>query len=331
MYRRSISVGVLAALLLTGVAFLGARLASPSPAFAASKEIQELQRDVAQLQDMVRQLQRSQDEKFASLQTLVQQSLNSANDANKAVAVIQNGFQQNLRDMETKVVAPVAGLSQRIDGLADSFHTTQQAVTDLAGTIARIQTQLTDINNQLKVIQTPAAAPPPQPGMGQGPGQGGLAPQGMPVASNAPCMGAVDLLTNADRDYNGGNLTLALQDYAEYLRCHGNTAEAPKAQYYIGWIHYGQGDFESAVNDFDAVLEKYSSDNRYRPQAFYYKGVSLVKMGQKTAAQAEFRELMKQFPSNELSKKACTQLTDIGYRCTGVSGAPAKTPARRKK
>ena len=330
MFRR-FSIGALAALLFTGAVFVAGRLASPVPAFAASKEIQELQRDVAQLQDMVRQLQRSQDEKFAALQVLVQQSLNSANDANKAVAVIQNGFQQNLRDMETKVVAPVAGLSQRIDGMSDSFHTTQQAVTDLTSAVARIQTQLNDINNQLKVIQTPAAPPPAQPGVGPGPGQGAIPPQGM-AASPAPCMGAVDLLTNADRDYNGGNMSLALQDYAEYLRCHGNTAEAPKAQYYIGWIHYSQGDFENAANDFDAVLEKYSSDNRYRPQAFYYKGVSLVKLGQKTAAQAEFRELMKQFPNNELSKKACSQLTEIGYRCTVPrAAAPAKNPARRKK
>ena len=44
-------------------------------AFGASKEIQELQRDVALLQDQVRTLQRAQDEKFAAMQALVQQTL----------------------------------------------------------------------------------------------------------------------------------------------------------------------------------------------------------------------------------------------------------------
>jgi len=67
-------------------------VASPTLAFAASKEIQELQRDVAQLQQQVRDLQRSQDEKFAALQVLVQQAVDNASKANTAVAVIQSGF-----------------------------------------------------------------------------------------------------------------------------------------------------------------------------------------------------------------------------------------------
>ena len=42
-------------------------LAVPALALGASKEIQELQRDVAQLQQQIKDLQRSQDEKFAAL------------------------------------------------------------------------------------------------------------------------------------------------------------------------------------------------------------------------------------------------------------------------
>ena len=37
---------------------------APAPSAAASKEIQELQRDVAQLQDQLKQLQQSQDRQF---------------------------------------------------------------------------------------------------------------------------------------------------------------------------------------------------------------------------------------------------------------------------
>ena len=90
-------------------------MASPTLAFAASKEILELQRDLSQLQQQVRDLQRSQDEKFAALQVLVQQAVDNASKANTAVAVIQSGFQQNIRDTESKVVAPVVGLASRMD------------------------------------------------------------------------------------------------------------------------------------------------------------------------------------------------------------------------
>src|SRR5271157_1708069 len=94
-------------------------VASPPLALAANKDIQELQRDVAQLQQQVRDLQRSQDEKFAALQVLVQQAVDNASRANTAVAVIQSGFQQNIRDTESKVVAPVVGLSSRMDQVSN--------------------------------------------------------------------------------------------------------------------------------------------------------------------------------------------------------------------
>jgi len=102
------------------VAYVAASLRMGSDCVAhagvcGSKEIQELQRDLAQLQQQVRDLQRSQDEKFAALQVLVQQAVDNASKANTAVAVIQSGFQQNIRDTESKVVAPVVGLSSRMD------------------------------------------------------------------------------------------------------------------------------------------------------------------------------------------------------------------------
>src|SRR5258708_11894688 len=59
-------------ILLTGAPFL----------FGANKEMVELQRDVAMLQDQVRTLQRALDEKTSILQTLLQQSLDQANKSN---------------------------------------------------------------------------------------------------------------------------------------------------------------------------------------------------------------------------------------------------------
>src|ERR1039458_8735753 len=65
---------------------LPALLICPSLTFAASKEIVELQRDLALLQEQVRSMQRSQDEKFSAIQVLVQQALDSANKTSTSVA-----------------------------------------------------------------------------------------------------------------------------------------------------------------------------------------------------------------------------------------------------
>ena len=132
----------------------------PTLAFAVDKEVLALQRDVAQLQDMVRQMQRSQDEKLAALQVLAQQSLTAANAADKSIAVIQSGLQQSLKDQEGKVVTPVVGLSTRMDSMANEFRTLQQAVADLTSVASKLQTQLTDLGNAVKLMQAPAAPPP---------------------------------------------------------------------------------------------------------------------------------------------------------------------------
>jgi TolA-binding protein len=306
-------------------AALALLLAAPATVRAASKQeqmLQELQRDVAQLQETVKSLQRSQDEKFAALQTMVQQSVNVANDANKSVAVIQSTIQQSLRDQESKVLPQVAGLSGHMDSMGENFRGLQNSMSDLTVIINKMQTQLGDIKDALKVMQAPPAAPPPQAAAATDAGAG-------PTAANAPPLPASDLYTNAVRDQEGKHFELALQEYADYLKFYGNTAQAPDAQFYIGLIHYNQGNYETAAQDFDLLLEKYPTDNRRVPQAFYYKGMSLQKTNQKTKAGEEFKQLISQFPNHDLAKQACTELQGMGLRCTVPRTVQTKAPAKR--
>ena len=300
-------------------------IASPAVAFGADKATLELQRDVATLQEAVKQLQRSQDEKFGALLELVRQWVGNSNEASKTVAVMQSGLQQTLQNTQDKVVAPVAGLSTRMDQMSAELTTLGNAVSDLATVLNKMQTQLVDLNNAMKVLQAPAPAPP---------APAGAAPGGSAVAlPSMPPISATDLYNNADRDRNGGHLDLALQEFSDYLKYYGNTAQAPAAQFYIGFIHYGQKDFDAAAQDFDFVLEKYPTDVARVPEATYYKGMSLQRVpGHKTEASQEYKELIKQFPGSDYAKKACTELQGLGLRCSApTAAAPAKSTAKKKR
>jgi TolA-binding protein len=288
-------------------------IASPTLAFAANKEIEELQRDVAQLQQQVKDLQRSQDEKFAALQVLVQQAVDNASRANTAVAVIQSNFQQSSRDLESKVVTPVVGLSTRMDQVSNDMRTLEQAVSDLTGLMSKLQLQLTDLGNAVKVLSTPPAAPPAQ-----------TTPGGAPAAPETPSISASDLYSNARRDMSGGKLDLALQEFSDYLKWYGNTDLAPNAQFYIGSIHSSQGDYDNAVKDFDMVLEKYPDNVNKKPDALYNKGLTLTKMGRRTDGAQEFRDLIRRFPTNDLAKSACEKLKGMGLSCALRAATPAK-------
>ncbi|HWC95447.1 MAG TPA: outer membrane protein assembly factor BamD [Candidatus Sulfopaludibacter sp.] len=297
---------------------------APERSQAASKEIQELQRDIAQLQDQMKQLQQAQDKNFAAITVLTQQALDASNRANTAVAVIQSSIQQSLKDQQEKVVAPVVGLSSRMDSMSNDFRTVSQAVSDLTSTISQLKGQLTDINNAVKVLGQPAVAPPGSTTPAGPGGPGG--PGGPPQASAMPQMSSQDLFLAAKNDNQGGNLDLALQEYSDYLKYFPTTDNAPLAQYAIAQIHYSKGDYESAANEFDMVLEKYPENSRTK-DAMYYKGVSLVKAGKRTQGKDEFVELINHYPHTDMADKACSQITALGLRCP----APAAPRSSKKK
>ena len=291
---------------------------------AANRDMEELQRDVGMLQDQVRALQKSQDDKMSALSekvtqltVLVQQSLDAAGKANTGVAVIQNGFQQNLQDLENKVVAPVVSANTRMDQMANDFRTLQQAVSDLTMLMGKLQGQMTDLTNAVKVIQSPTPAPP-----------GDTGAPGAAAAAGTPPVSANDLYDNANRDRTSGKLDLALNEYSQYLQYFGSTVRAPNAQFYIAFIHYSQGDYDNALKEFDAVLEKYpDSTNNKIPDSLYYKGMTLVKLGRRTQGANEFLELLKRFPSHDLARQACSQRLNMGLKCT-VSRAGSGTKKR---
>jgi TolA-binding protein len=285
-------------------------------AFGADKSIMDLQRDLSSLEWSVKNLQRSQDEKFAALLELVRQAVGNANDASKTAAVLQSNLQQSLQSTQDKVVTPVAGLSTQMTQMSNDLHTLGNAVSDLTSLLGKMQQQLNDLSNAVKVLQAPAPAPPAAPG-----GSAMAAPSVPPIS-------ATDLYNNADRDRAGGHYDLALQEYSDFVKYYGGSAQAPAAQFYIGFIHYGQKDFETAAQDFDMVLEKYPTDTGRVPEATYYKGMSLERIpGHKTDASVQYKQLIKDFPDSDYSKKACTQLQSMGIRC----GPPVAAKKTSKK
>jgi tol-pal system protein YbgF len=295
---------------------------------AASKEIQELQRDVALLQQQIKDLQRSQDEKLATVTELARQSIEAANRASTGVAVITSNLEKNLRDQTDKVTTPVVGIGTRMNEMSGDLRTLQQAVGDLTSLMSRMQAQLTDISNSVKVMQAPPVAPPPQTG-GGAVGAGGGAPSA--GGSDMPPMSAQKLYETARGDYQGGKYDLAVQEFTDYLRYYGNTDLAPNAQFYVSLIHYGQKNYDDAIKEFDMVLEKYP-DNNKTAEALLYKGRALVKTpGHKTDGAAEFMEVIKRFPKTDEAVQACTERKSLGLGCGAPAAPAARVPAKRKK
>ncbi len=281
-------------------------LLSAVPAFSQKEKIAEIQRDILLMQDQIRALQRSQDEKMAAMQVLVQQILDSANKANTAVAVLDAAMRDRMKEQERLLVAPVAGVGAKVDTMSNDFAGVRESITDLSSRMGKLQNQIADINSAIKVMATP----PPPPPAAETPAN----PNGPPAGVSAE-----GLYNGAMRDKSAGNSDLAIEQFQNYLKWFGNTDLAPNAQYYIGEIKYLRGDLDGALVAFDTLLEKYP-DNPKTSDAMLQKGRALVKAGFKAEARQEFTSLIKKFPNHDNAAKARTELAALN--------APGRTPAR---
>ena len=122
------------------------------PVFAQKDKILEIQRDVALLQNEVRSMKSSMDEKFAALNVLVQQTLDTSNKSTTALAILDKTISDKLKEQQSSLNAPVAGVNTKVDQMTTEFALMKESVGELTELIKKLQTQLSDMNNALRTF-----------------------------------------------------------------------------------------------------------------------------------------------------------------------------------
>jgi TolA-binding protein len=276
-------------------------------------ELVSIQRDVAQLEDQMKQLQKTLDEKMAALMGLVQQSIDLSNKTSAAMAAMQRNVDQKMGEQSTKLVAPVATLGTKVDEMSNDFGTVRENVRELVRHMNDLDGKINDISSAVRTLMAPPATPPPA----VVPAAGGTA---QPVADNCPPGASAELTyTQALGDYNGKKDETALEEFGQYVKCFPKSANAPNAQWYIGQIYYRTQNWPDAVQAFDAVLEQFPKNSK-TADAQYMKAVALMSNHQKTDAGKEFRNFIATYPDSPKVPEAHKHLRELGL----------DSPARRK-
>jgi TolA-binding protein len=274
------------------------------------EELQSVQRDVAQLQEQVKEFQHSQDEKMAALQALLQQAVDASNRSASAMTAMQKEVDAKLSQQQSSLVAPVATVGTKVDQLSDDVRALATSVAELARKMGALDSKLSDISSAIRTLSAPPVAPPPP--AGQAP-----TPNGPP-----PGVSEESLYQNAYRDYNGGKFDLAMDEFSKYLQYFPDkTDHGAAAQYYIGYMYFTAMQYPDAIKAFSAVLD--FPENSRTSEAMYYRAVSLMKDDQKSEAGAEFKAFLKKYPGSEHVAQAHANL-----RALGMEAAPKKRPTR---
>src|ERR1700736_3184203 len=109
-------------------------LAAMPLSFGANKEMIELQRDVAQLQDQGRALQKTIDQ----LTVLAQQSVDSGNRNNASIAVIGSNLGDTTKKMQEGITAPLMGVQTKMDAMSEDFRNLRETVNDVSARLGKL-------------------------------------------------------------------------------------------------------------------------------------------------------------------------------------------------
>lgn len=268
-------------------------LGSAPRATAQKKEMVQLQRDMAILQDAMRQLDRKNSERLAGLEALLKQNLEKQDKINAGLAVIE----RNISAQGDSLIGPMNTTSAKVDSLADQFVGLRTAVEETNAMLTRLQQEVDDIKTHLTTL------PPPSFGEGEeGEGSGAIDGGGL-SAGDAIFEGGMS-------DYLRGNLEIARDQFKDYLALYPEHSRAPDAQYFLAQTFYAEANYSDAARAFDLVLEKYPVV-AVSSEAQYKKGLSLLNQGQKDAAAREFQAVLDRFPNSSIAPNAAAELARI--------------------
>ena len=294
-------------LLLAG-AIVGTMLAPPA-ADAVSREIIEIQQSVNQILQNQQDLRADVDAKFASMQTLVQQSVESAGRLGQTIGTLQKAIQE----AQANSGANNNTVTQQVQGVTDNMQ-------DLQARVAKLAQQMSDMQNILQQINAKVSAPPPPAAVNPNPdGTQGMAPGATPDTTAAqpqptesqparvqPISGDT-LYSNAIGDLGTHHYDLSHQEFRDYLKNFPDGPYAANAQFYLGEIAYAQGEYSSAIDEYDRVIVHYPKSNKVAP-AMLEKGRALVQTHKTANAEREFRELIRKFAGSTEAKKAASEM-----------------------
>jgi len=137
--------------------------------------------------------------------------------------------------------------------------------------------------------------------------QADLIEQFRKIQNSAPAVENTELLQNAKKQIETGNLDSAIESLSSYLK-NPKAKGAEEATFLRAEALFQQKQYKRAIADYAVFQEKYTRSKRL-PSALLKIGMSFLALNSKDDANAFFQELIEKFPKSPEAKKARTQIT----------------------
>ncbi|MEJ7605911.1 MAG: hypothetical protein WKF37_06515 [Bryobacteraceae bacterium] len=90
----------------------------------------------------------------------MQQGVDKSSKSMQSVAGLEGGIRERMLEQQKTLIAPVAGMSSKLDQMSTEFSQVRESIADLIERMNKMQTQILDVSNTMKVLNQPPAPPP---------------------------------------------------------------------------------------------------------------------------------------------------------------------------
>ena len=135
---------------------------------------------------------------------------------------------------------------------------------------------------------------------------------GLPITPPATAVNTAPLAAGASpqrmydtawADYTSGQWELAVEGFEAYLNMFPGSELADDAQFYVGQTHYADGRFDEAIQAFENVLLNHP-DGDVVSEASYKRGLALDRLGETDRARQAFELLIENYPDSAMATLA---------------------------
>lgn len=255
---------------------------------AQKKEYMQLQRDMALLQDALRQMEQKSSERMAALEALLKQSTEKQDKLTTGQAVLERA----VSGLDDGLTEPQRATAAKVDSLLEQFSGLRAMVEEMGVSVERLQLDVRDIKTHLTTL------PPPMEGE-----EGAEISQSGVSVSDATIEAGIS-------DYNRGNLTSARDLFQDYLTLYSGHARASEAQYWLAETYYSAADYEEAARQFAIVYKQYPLSTQ-AADALYKQGLALARFRRRDEAIEVFESVIQRFPETSMANLARAELATL--------------------
>jgi tol-pal system protein YbgF len=261
-----------------------------------------VQKDLADVQQEIRQLREEQADALARLEQL----------------------REMPEDQQPVSRGEMADVGLRLEEMSRQIEINGERVTDLDRRLDTFSQDLQQTRELSRRQQPVSVPPPPLPPTTTGTAAAGSsalpveagrgtrdAAGGPPAPPPDPLPDPESLYNTAYSDFSKGNYALAISGFDEYQQRFPDSDLADNALYWIGECHFSQGDYARAVEAFDHMLRSHPRSDK-SAAANLKKALAFQEQNQIGQAIVQLRYVVTTYPDSDEARIARDKLSGMG-------------------